>query len=178
MYAKFISIFLQFPNCDCFIFPNEASVGKAEVAVVRSMLEQFLPRPVIHRPLTYRNGIVIVFRVTCFHCSLLPFFTILSLGFLDLKSYPLPWLFRWRQEERADFLKQFHQLGIVKEEDFLNLTETFLKIAPRCEFLSHSNKGTDNINAHGNRRLALENVRGHQRPVLGEGMGKRRRILE
>ena len=26
--------FLQFPDCDCFIFPNEAFISKAEVAVI------------------------------------------------------------------------------------------------------------------------------------------------
>jgi hypothetical protein len=49
----------------------------------------------------------------------------------------------------------------VNQEDFLNLIETSLKIAPRREFLSHSDKGTDNINAHGHRRPALQDVGGH-----------------
>jgi len=26
--------FLQFPDCDCFIFPNEAFIGEAEIAVI------------------------------------------------------------------------------------------------------------------------------------------------
>jgi hypothetical protein len=34
MYAKFTSIFSQFPNRDCFIFPDKSLIGKAEVVVV------------------------------------------------------------------------------------------------------------------------------------------------
>ena len=104
--------------------------------------------------------------------TLVVFFAIPSFGFLNFKSYFLPLLFRWRQEERADFLKQFLQLGIVNEQDFLNLIETLFKIAARR--IPHSHKGTDNINAHEHRRLALENVRRYQSPVLGEGI---RRVL-
>lgn len=60
---------------------------------------------------------------------------------LHPKSNWFAWRIRRWQEERANFLKQLFQLGIVDELDFLNLIETFLKIASQCEFFAHPFQG-------------------------------------
>jgi len=68
-------------------------------------------------------------------------------------------------------LVEIAQGRIVKEERVINLREPFRHGAVRGELLATFHEGADNVEAHFDRLGAVENIRRHERTVLGESVG-------
>ena len=83
-----------------------------------------------------------------------------------MKSNSPPRRISGRLKQRQEFLINVAQRGIMLEESQVDFSETFQNGAVGCGLLAQSDKRPDNENAHLNRSLATENVRGHQRAMF------------
>ena len=76
----------------------------------------------------------------------------------------------WRRlKEGAELLIDVAERAIVQEEGFINFGEAFEDGGVGSEVFAHSDKGADNINAHGRSARTVEDVCRHERAMLGEG---------
>jgi hypothetical protein len=77
-----------------------------------------------------------------------------------------------RREERAQLLVEIAQRRIMEEECVINLREPLHEGIVRRQLITTFYEGTDDIDTHLDRLSAVQNICRHQRPKLGEGVGR------
>ena len=80
--------------------------------------------------------------------------------------------FRWRQQQRTHLFDNISKRHIVTDQGLLDRGEALLQDRVGCHFLAQTNKGPDNIHAHGDGVRTVENVGGLKCAMLGEGPGQ------
>jgi hypothetical protein len=89
--------------------------------------------------------------------------------FFDMETDLGFWRGGWGLEQRSELLIDFPQRGVVEEQGFVNFCQALKDGGVGGEVFAHFDEGADDINAHGNRAGAVEDIGGHQGAVFGEG---------
>src|ERR1017187_3789479 len=89
-----------------------------------------------------------------------------NLFILAVEANATFWRFRRWREERQELLVDVTQGGVVQENGFVNLGQTFEDGGVGGEFLAHLHKGTDDKETHLDGLRAVEDIGGLQRAVF------------
>jgi hypothetical protein len=91
--------------------------------------------------------------------------------FADGKADGFAGGFRRRQHQGPDLFIQIDERLIVREQGLLDLGQPFGQRGRGGELFADADKDPNHKNAHFNGLFAFEDGRGHDRAMLGEGVG-------
>lgn len=95
-----------------------------------------------------------------------------SRGASRLKADRAAWWGSWGLEEGLQLLPEDLQTAVVLEECFVDLSKSLEHFGIGHELLTHLDEGTDDEDAHGSSRGAVQDGGSHDGSVLGEGPGE------
>jgi hypothetical protein len=88
--------------------------------------------------------------------------------FFDMEANSVFGRLWWRIQQGAELLEDFPQRHVVNQQRFVYFCEASEYGSIGGDILAHFDEGADDIDAHGDREGALEDMGGHERAVFGE----------